>query len=228
MTWDRRGRGRPFSYSTGSHPGGRRPLVHDGPRAAPPRRVGPLAARLRRAGRRLRRGPGRHARGGLPPHLRHPATRSTGSRCGTTRAAAATPLTAREGPVGTHWGPTPPPSVRSPTEAGPVACRPLLDPSASDPPCSSGVSRSGGPRNRTWRCGFGDRRVTDTPVPLASGHCTNGRGRRRVTPRGGGRAPGDPRRGGAGRAPGRRGRAAARRGRGCRAVRWRRCGAPAP
>ena len=24
---------------------------------------------------------------------------------------------------------------------------------------------NGGPRNRTWRCGFGDRRVTDTPVP---------------------------------------------------------------
>src|ERR1035437_10167537 len=24
---------------------------------------------------------------------------------------------------------------------------------------------SGGPRNRTWRCGFGDHRVTDTPVP---------------------------------------------------------------
>jgi len=45
--------------------------VHDVPRAAPPRRVGPLAARLRRGGRRLRRGPGRHARGGLPPHLRH-------------------------------------------------------------------------------------------------------------------------------------------------------------
>ena len=57
------------------------------------------------------------------------------------------------------------------------------------------ASRSGGPRNRTWRCGFGDRRVTDTPVPLASGHCTNGRGRRCVTPPGGGRAPGDPRRG---------------------------------
>jgi hypothetical protein len=29
---------------------------------------------------------------------------------------------------------------------------------------SRGVA-SGGPRNRTWRCGFGDRRVSDTPVP---------------------------------------------------------------
>ena len=28
------------------------------------------------------------------------------------------------------------------------------------------IRPSGGPRNRTWRCGFGDRRVTDTPVPL--------------------------------------------------------------
>src|SRR4051794_38651837 len=28
-----------------------------------------------------------------------------------------------------------------------------------------GEPDSGGPRNRTWRCGFGDRRVTDTPVP---------------------------------------------------------------
>ena len=27
------------------------------------------------------------------------------------------------------------------------------------------IRPSGGPRNRTWRCGFGDRRVTDTPVP---------------------------------------------------------------
>ncbi len=25
--------------------------------------------------------------------------------------------------------------------------------------------QGGGPRNRTWRCGFGDHRVTDTPVP---------------------------------------------------------------
>jgi len=30
---------------------------------------------------------------------------------------------------------------------------------------------SGGPRNRTWRCGFGDRRVTDTPVPRAARDC---------------------------------------------------------
>src|SRR5271154_3957605 len=28
---------------------------------------------------------------------------------------------------------------------------------------------SGGPRNRTWRCGFGDHRVTDTPVPRGHG-----------------------------------------------------------
>ena len=27
------------------------------------------------------------------------------------------------------------------------------------------LGQSGGPRNRTWRCGFGDHRVTDTPVP---------------------------------------------------------------
>ena len=27
------------------------------------------------------------------------------------------------------------------------------------------IAGSGGPRNRTWRCGFGDHRVTDTPVP---------------------------------------------------------------
>src|SRR4051794_41432250 len=33
---------------------------------------------------------------------------------------------------------------------------------------SAGIQRydrNGGPRNRTWRCGFGDRRVTETPVP---------------------------------------------------------------
>lgn len=31
---------------------------------------------------------------------------------------------------------------------------------------------SGGPRNRTWRSGFGDRDVTDTPVPLVGEkHC---------------------------------------------------------
>lgn len=33
------------------------------------------------------------------------------------------------------------------------------------------ASRNGGPRNRTWRGGFGDRSVTDTPVPLAAAHC---------------------------------------------------------
>ena len=32
-------------------------------------------------------------------------------------------------------------------------------------PAICGLPASGGPRNRTWRCGFGDRRVTDTPVP---------------------------------------------------------------
>ena len=32
-----------------------------------------------------------------------------------------------------------------------------------------GLSGDGGPRNRTWRCGFGDHRVTDTPVPQAAG-----------------------------------------------------------
>jgi hypothetical protein len=31
--------------------------------------------------------------------------------------------------------------------------------------CKPGLRRNGGPRNRTWRCGFGDHRVTDTPVP---------------------------------------------------------------
>ena len=30
---------------------------------------------------------------------------------------------------------------------------------------------SGGPRNRTWRCGFGDHRVTDTPVPRGNRDC---------------------------------------------------------
>ncbi len=32
-------------------------------------------------------------------------------------------------------------------------------------PAFTGNPPSGGPRNRTWRCGFGDHRVTDTPVP---------------------------------------------------------------
>jgi hypothetical protein len=57
---------------------------------------------------------------------------------------------------------------------GPRACGPPPGTSPRDwlhkakNPDLSGPGLSGGPRNRTWRCGFGDHRVTDTPVPRAN------------------------------------------------------------
>ena len=43
-------------------------------------------------------------------------------------------------------------------------------PKAARSPCSSGISRwhrGGGPRNRTWRCGFGDRILLRQPNDIA-------------------------------------------------------------
>jgi hypothetical protein len=63
------------------------------------------------------------------------------------------------------WDPSPPfrPHL---TEQCPEEAKPFDGPVAGDPRRAGQYRRDGGPRNRTWRCGFGDRRVTDTPVPL--------------------------------------------------------------
>src|SRR4051812_12073988 len=82
---------------------------------------------------------------------------------------------------------------------------------------------SGGPRNRTWRCGFGDRRVTDTPVPRGQAAIVR---TARATPRGGGGPAGGWQRRRGGPSPG--GPAAARGGGGRGAAPLPPPGAPPP
>ena len=116
MTWDRRGRGRPFSYSTGSHP---RAVAGRWCTTSPEL---PLPDVWGLWPRDFAEGVDAYAeaQGVTRAEVFRRISAITGNAINGLslryyKAAAATPPDARGGPVGTHWGPTPPPSVRSPS-----------------------------------------------------------------------------------------------------------------